>query len=276
MMGFRKIKVEGLPLTLKLASEFAGLPPLPGERDVKQSRMTFLLDHLRDGTFGGPSWAIGTCLADAQVYRLDGQHSSKLLAGLPDDVPFPVNLLVTRDEWEFDTMADAPAVFDLYNHPRSIRTNEDAMGLYRVRSLQDLPKRFLTQIANGINEHQKQIENGVLHPTRARGLYWRNPVFDEFAKWCGVFQGAKNVAFFRRPAVVAEMLTDWLHDQDVAADFWRYVFNETHPDPDHDTRALAETYRSWSTQTNRKAHDYRKKAATAWKHYLRESRDVAA
>lgn len=279
-MSFQKTKVEGIPLTLELAREFAMLRPLPGEREERPSRREYLLNAIKEGTFGGPSWARGIDRADKMVYRLDGQHSSKLLINL-DDVPFPSGLLVTVDTWEFDSISeDGAALFNLFNHPKSARTNEDAIGIYRAQAaieLSNIDRGFLVKVGNGIAEYERGLpseSNPDVLPPRERGLYFIQGKhrYGPFACWMAAFEETKNASFMSRPAIVAEMLSDWLHDAGRAGEFWNYVLRENHPEVDHDTRTLAETFRSWAMQKKYKASQYRGKAATAWRHYLRETR----
>jgi hypothetical protein len=279
MMAFTKVKVEGVPLSVELANEFAALSPLPGERDERDQRREYLERHLRNGTSGGPCWARGRCLSDGSVYRLDGQHSSKLLSNLPPDIAFPTGLLVTIDDWEFDTLEqDGPAVFNLFNHPKSARTNEDAVGIYRARAkvLNDISKPFLVKVGDGIAEYERGRDGGMVLVPRERGSYFLlSDQYRDFTLWIGRFRTTKNAAFMKRPALVAEMLADWLYSSEHATEFWQYVLTESHPEADHETRALAEQFRQWSMQKKYKGADYRKRAASVWKHYLREVRVAA-
>lgn len=279
-MAFKKISVEGVPLTLQLAREFAALPPLPGERDVKPARLQFLEARLRDGRFDGPTWARGHCRADGKTYRLDGQHSSKLLASLPEGLPFPEGLLVTINTYEFDSIEmDGAPLFNLFNHPRSNRTNEDAVGIYRAAAaaeLREIPKPLLSDLAAGVGEYNKGLppETAWLLQARDRPSYFvHRKEYEQFALWATRFTEVKNAVFLRRAPIVAEMLSNWLHDGDRATEFWDYVLRENHPEPDHETRQVAETFREWITAVKKRRNaDYRKKASRTWNNFLKEAR----
>jgi hypothetical protein len=285
-MSFQKIKVEGVPLTLELAREFANLPELPGEREIRESRQEYLLRELRDGAFVGPNWARGIERGTKKIYRLDGQHSSKLLSNLPADTPFPINLLTTMDTFEFDSLAaDGAALFNLFNHPKSARTNEDAVGIYRAQSpieLRNIDRAFLVKIGNGIAEYIRGLPDNSkkepVHQPRQRGMYFTDAThkYSQFACWVATFREAKNSTFLSRGSIIAEMLSDWLIDADRGGEFWSYVLRENHPEVDHETRSLAETFRTWSLQKKYKPAQYRARANTAWKHYLKEIRSGAA
>jgi len=287
---FKKISVEGVPLTRDFVQSFAALPALPGEREVKPARLEYLLLQLRDGRFCGPDWAIGWCLDTQTEYRLDGQHTGGkdgLLNHLPADVPFPEGLLATVARYEFESIElDGAALFNLFNHPKSARTNEDVMGLYRASqiTLTGFSRKFLVAVGNGVAEYEKGLkasgasDTWILSP-RERGIYFSNPARTEYvqvAEWLAGFSAAKNAGFLNRPAIVAEMIKHWMTNASAANQFWSYVFSENHPEPDHHTRTLAQTYREWGRQKKYKPFQYRSKAATAWKHYLREMKGATA
>jgi hypothetical protein len=278
---YKKVEVTGVPLTVELAREWAAMTPLPGERDERPSRHAYLLSMVQHRLFAGPAWACGIERATGRKYRLDGQHSSKMLASLPDEVGFPTGLLCTVETWEFDSVGeDGATLFNLWNHPKSARTNEDAMGIYRAQApaeVSDLNKQFLVKVVNGIYEHEKMLDpkQALLLPPRERGLYFssaKGERYCAFAAWVDTLRDLKNAAFLARAAVVGEMLNHWLKDRPKAEKFWDFVYRENHPDVDHETRTLADTFRSWSVQRKYRGAQYRMKAATAWRRFLMEQR----
>jgi len=277
---FKKISATGVLLTRELAREWAAMTPLPGEREIRPARHEFLLAKVRNQTFGGPSWACGVERSTGKKYRLDGQHSSKMLQDLPPDVAFPKDLLVTIDTWEFDSLdQDASVMFNMYNHPKSVRSNQDAMGVYlaQAQETSDLDRSLSVKITSGIAEFEKTLDpkEAFLPQPRDRGLYFlgkKADVYTAFARWVATLEGLKNGGFLSRPAVVGEMLNHWLKDRSSAEEFWGLVLRENHPEVDHETRTLAETFRGWLAQRRYRGSQYKAKAATAWRHYLRERR----
>lgn len=270
-MGYRKIAVKGQPLTRALAHEHATLAPMPGEREVRPTRLTFLRVLLQDGAFAGPDWHRGLCVADGQMYRLDGQHTSHLLSTIPDGETFPEGLLATVTTWEFDSLADAAPLFDVFNHPKSSRSNEDAMGVYRAQlPVEAINRKLLVAISHGIADWERSRKDGKgwnLDP-RHRGLYFGVPEYATFAGWTAEFAAYRNVAFLNRSAIVAEMLATWKSDPAKATEFWTYVMRESHPDPDDSTRELADVFKSWLQKRSRPNADFRRKAARAWRHFM--------
>jgi len=285
---YRKLAVDSMPLTPELAAEFAALPPLPGERDVRVARRMYLLVQLQRGKFSGPDWADGHCVATGLTYRLDGQHSSGMLTTLPEGTHFPTGLLATITHYEFDSMGDAADVFNLFNNPRSVRNNADMMGTYaaQVPELEAYSRDFLVDVANGFYEyeqkrHAAKAKDAVLLPSRERGIYFmvpNRPDFLEYTHWLANFRDRKNSSFLHRSIIVADMLTHRAADAAIAEAFWGLVFSENHPDPDDETRMLAEWFREQLAVSAKPKLDmkaFRRKTAMAWKRF-RISQSVAA
>jgi len=283
-MACRIIRVEGVPLTRELAQQHIELLPMPGEREAKPQRIKFLREHLLNGTFMSPQWAVGRDRETGIHYRLDGQHSSKFLSELAEG-EFPQDLTVQMTTWEFDSFADDAAdLFNLFNNPRSARSNEDVMGVYRaqVPALAHLPRAFLVHVANGIHLHENlRYDDGAedvlpLHGPRERGEYFRESQASvEIALWLSQFLTTKNQSFMGRAEIVAEQIREWRAAPDLATEFWSYVFREDHPQADHETRVLAETFREWAITRRTRAPQYRAKAVKAWKEYQKQGKKAA-
>jgi hypothetical protein len=287
---FRKVKADSMPLTPELASQFAGMVALPGERCLRPSRSMYLAAQLMIGKFSGPDWATGYCKADGVTYRLDGQHSSDLLVNLPHGHTFPADLIATITRYEFDSMDDAPDVFDLFNNPRSVRNNADMMGVYKahVPALAGYSREFLINVANGLHEseyqrRQKGAKDAVLLGARERGVYFAGvagrPDFLEITHWLANFRELKNAAFLTRPVIVAEMIGHRATAPDLATTFWDLTCTEKHPDPEHETRVLAETFRELLAIAGKPRIDqivFRKRTRNAWKLFKAAATTIAA
>jgi hypothetical protein len=276
-MAIRIVEACGIPLTRELAISHASLPAMPGEREVKTARLKFLKDLLDRGLFVGVDWHQGLCAADGIMYRLEGQHSSHMLSEL-DPAAFPGDQLARITTWNFDTVEhDSATLFNLFNNPRSARTNEDVMGVYRasVPELAQLSRKFLINVANGVHEREDQKwddgDEQALppHGPRERGLYFFHPEPVQAALWLSRFQSLKNQGFLGHPTLVSEMLRQWEQNAVAATTFWEFVYRENHPEVDHETRELAETYRDWTARRKQRAPQFRARAAKAWKTFLK-------
>jgi hypothetical protein len=269
-MAFAKTKVELQPLTPELAAEFAAMEQLAGERLLKAPRIRWLHELLEGHTFAGPSWAVAIQRTDGQVYRANGQHSSHVLSHLPATLTFPENLLVTIETYEFDTHEDAFDIFDLFDNPKSVRNNVDAIGRFSVQhpNLVDLDRNYLYTLAGGINAYDARLPDGLLNvPPRHRGLLFENPLYREFTRWAAPYLDCKNHVFLSKAGVVAEILTAYIDDPDRARQFWDLVFAENHPDVDHETRELAESLKNLSKRPRVLPDAYQKAARKFWRRF---------
>src|SRR5207249_7588522 len=132
-----------------------------------------------------------------------------------------------------------------FNNPASARTNTDAMGIYRAGHprIEHLDRKLLANVGNGIALYEADIPNGRKLAPRDRGLYYENPAYQTFALWVAEEKGVMNDAMLTRTGILAAMVADHLQNAELADEFWNYILNEDHPDPNHITRDLARTFK---------------------------------
>jgi len=251
MYQLTNVKVE--PLTIELAKEIATMPGLPGERPVNRARMNYLTLQLDRGGFASPAWAVAVDGKTGTKFRINGQHSSRLLADLAPD-KFPGGLLAHIEYWAVDEIADeAPDLFNLFDHPRSARSNTDYMGTLRIRhsDLAAFDNKFLVNVAAGIAENTKERWRAraaqnlpsadllEVHSGRELGLYYVHEDCRRFAVWLRQFVGSMHAWMIARSGIVSEMLDDWQENAELAAEYWGFIFRENHPDFSDDTREFA-------------------------------------
>lgn len=275
---FSKTNVTLEPCTHAVATAFSQMPALKGERSLRPARLAFLRAHVSNGTFVSPSWAVVKDKVTGMRYRANGQHSSTVLAGLTE-AEFPQNLLVSIEEYTSDDLAqDAFAIFDLFDHPSSSRSNVDVMNLHRVYypDLKDIDAKQVLTLASGIALFEKGIEHGVFLPARERGAYLAQEHYRQFILWAAPFAKAVHGWMLHKPGIVAEMLSHWRSEAEVAETFWQLVFTESHPDAEHETRELSRTLKDWSSKPKVSQDRFRKETAKQWRRFrrLRAARPV--
>jgi len=257
--------------TQAYATAFATMPALPGERALRPARLKYLTECRQAGQFTSPTWAVVIDKVTSQRYRANGQHSSKMLMDCPPE-EYPASLMVIVEEYTTDDFEhDAVAIFDIFDSPRSARTNEDVMNLYRsgYPELAAVSSAFCVHIASGIAMFEKSRKNGVLYEPRKRGLYLETPSYRDFILWAVAFEDSHHGWLFGKPGVVAEMIANRESDPADADEFWRLVLTEAHPDPDHETRELTRTLREWASKPRVRQERFRKEAAKQWRRYHR-------
>jgi hypothetical protein len=275
---FSKTNVTLETCTQDLAKEFAAMPALEGERELKPAHLTFLDGHRRDGTFVDPTWAVVVDKTTGTKYRANGQHSSTMLANCPPE-EYPAGLMVTIEEYTTDDLAhDAALIFDLFDHPRSVRDNVDVMNLHRAHypDLKDVPSKLCLALCNGIAAFEADRakagdQSAEQLPIRQRGGYLQHDAYREFVRWAATFAAARHAWLLNKPGVVAEMVANHRSDSNAgtafAEDFWGLVFTESHPDSDHETRELSRTLRELVGKPRVKQDRFRKEAGKQWRRF---------
>lgn len=269
---FTKTNVTLETCTKELATTFAHMPALDGERPLKPARLAFLRHHLKGGTFVSPTWAVVVDKTTGMRYRANGQHSSTMLAGLRPDEDYPVELMVTIEEYTSDDLAkDAFLIFDLFDHPASARGNSDVMNLHRVhyRDLQDVDTKVLLHVTSGIAFFEKSLEKGIFLPVRQRGGYLERDEYRSFALWVAQFATAVHGWMLKKPGIVAEMIAHRRVDRATANTFWQLVFTESHHDSEHETRELSRTLKEWTARPKVSQEKFRKETAKQWRRFRR-------
>lgn len=270
---FIKDNVELLDLTPELATKFATMKPLPGERDIKPQRLGWLERHVKNGTFVGTDWAYAICRSTKEEHRLNGQHSSTMLVSLPPE-QFPKGLFATVTTYLFDSIAeDGFVMFDMFDNPISVRKNQDVVVYYRAQypKLGPLNSQFLQNVVNGIAKYEKDLKDRRVLSTRNRGLYFDDEKYQDFALWLHQFAGAKHGWSLSRDTVVAEILADWKYHPAMSLEFWTWILDDSHHDKDHDTHELADALLLLRSEKKASKHlVVRRKVRKAWARYCRD------
>ena len=238
-----------LPLTRELAQSFSSMRAVPGERPLREARLKYFRNHLRDQTFNSPFWA--KAILGGVEYRADGQHTSTVLATC-DDAVFPPNLAVTVTTYQIDGKDDLAPLFDLFDHPHSARTNADKLGIYIAdyADLLPLDRAFLNRVADGLGYYYRDAINaGLEHITvfqqREHGMYFNEELHRMFAFWLYPLREVKHGWMIGKPGIAAEIFADWKNHRELAERFWTEVMTESNPDVEDETRELATTLRDW-------------------------------
>lgn len=281
------------------------MPQLPGERDLRESRIDFLEELLDDGNFVSPNWAIAIVKGTTQRLRCDGQHSSTMLTRLAvkEHERFPEGLEVTIHQYEIDSVEqDAAILFNVFDNPKSCRTNTDAMSVFRAhhQELKKLDNGFLVKIAKGINfylddlitnirkDYEKALakatKKGQAAPPRPQlpqtfssreyGQYWDDSEYRIFALWVQQWHDSRCQWILSKPGVVAQIFDSWKAVPQRAQIYWDYVFSDNHPDPEHASRRLVLKLRALNAKPRPKADEFRSLAEESWATYLHREPEI--
>lgn len=266
---FRQVGVKVVNLTKDLAVTFDALPTYGGDRNRESTegnrRIQWLESKLAVGRFFSPIWA--TAKLNGGTFRVDGGHSSRMLATTEEKIPDGLQAVIRQ--FECDSPQDFAELFRQFDPRRSLRTYTDKLKAQRATEdeLIDIAptniRRYIEGIAfswSGCGKEQRIEEDERIQLTHECG---------DFIKWAADYAKQRPMA---RTGVMAAVYdtynVDKTEDKRVARKFWDHVANEDHPDKNNATRTLAAFVREYATKRDGSVkwppRAYYAKAIHAW------------
>lgn len=225
-----------VPLTQAYAKHFSELPHLRGDRDRASrqgiARMQFLENEHVEGMFYTPVWSVARL--GRLVYRIDGGHSSLMLANFAG--PFPAGIMVFLRQFEVDSLGDLAELFSRFDRTESVRTKQDNLKAHAGihDELTEVRKTNLDTAISGIacgltncGEEEKMSEADQIRLVHH---------YREFILFAHKLLAKRQLK--RRP-VAGALFLSYEIDPAHALNFWTLVVSEEHPDRSHPTRQLA-------------------------------------
>ena len=231
---FKQVDSKLLPLDKKIAQRFAKMRPSPGEREVKDRRMDHLHRRKVEGAFHTPTWAC--CKVGGTEYRVNGQHTSKMLLQADDFVPGMEVMVLT---FKADTLDDLASLFAQFDSKYSSRNSADIAGAHAGlhEELTDMSGSMVSRICYAIAMAETDCFESCKgarpdDEDRARLIHENVDV----AVWLRqILEHPKTSS----AGCLAAAYRMWQKDKHYADVFWGHVLKEGHPDPNHATRKLA-------------------------------------
>lgn len=228
-------------VTRTLAKQFAEMEPAPHDRPLSERRLQVYHRLLAEGQFRPVTWASALCKETEDVYRVNGKHTSTLLAGL-EKVP---EFFVTIEEYEADTLEDVAKLYATFDRVCRAAAPIDIYLSFAstVEELKDIPPHLIKLAVPSLAYEKWGQDSYSKTPAERAEL-----VFDDAAAvlWiAGIMardDGRKFVpdaAKLRRQPVVAAMFTTMRKSMKAATEFWSAVRDETGPQPTCADRKLA-------------------------------------
>lgn len=231
-----------MDLTQETAEEFSSLPASTGDRDRDTPKgrrhIEWLKGLVEDGIFHTPKWA--TARLDGKLYRVNGGHSSMMLAELNGE--FPKGLSVSVDRFSCDTPFDLADLFMQFDTRNSIRTFTDKVNAHKAAcpNLADVNPTYVGRAIYGIAWSRSWSEGA---PAKLTGDE-RFVLIDEnqdFILWAKKYMGAKKMSGVPK---VASMFETFELYPFAATHFWNEVVMEDHPNNKHPTRKISEYFKA--------------------------------
>lgn len=232
---FRQTKIELHVLNPDVVTWFRSLPSLEGDRDQTavqgQQRIAWLTQLCKDGEFYSPDWSIATW--NGQEYRVNGGHSSAMLAGANGS--FPRNLPVIIRWFRCDAYLDVVELFNHFDNRKSNRTAADKAKVHKSihQELSRVAPSYINRLLNGIQCYYANGESTRGDEDERTALIHTET---DFLAWAGPFVRCRALG---RSGVIACMYRSYYASPSLADSFWSMVFQESASTPDHPTRVLA-------------------------------------
>jgi hypothetical protein len=269
---FKQIGTKVLPLTPDIAESFSNMTAWRGERPLRESNLRNLTRRLEDGQFHSPKWSVAWL--NGVQYRVDGQHSSRVLASANGHFPAGLNAVI--DEYTCDDDSDLADLFMQFDNPTSSRSVSDVSNAHaRIHpELDGVSGNAVRDCNAGIafalsNDGEHAVKLGT--EMRAKLVHDNIP----FTVWASHFVGERSL---RRVPVVAAMYKTWSKCHHEADRFWNLVKDESHPDPLNPSRVLAKFIRTRTNHSAEKSggqftsHAFFVKSIHAWNAWRRKQK----
>jgi hypothetical protein len=218
----------------------------PHDRPLSERRLMVYERMLKDGAFRPVTWATTTCKETGGFYRVNGKHTSLLLAGLPDIPEF----YVTIEEYECDTLEDVAKLYSTFDSRQQLRSANDIYHSFAgtVPELAVLPRHTITLAVAGIDIYKSDGVSGRSSGASAAERAERLLDYPEYVVWLNsVLLGDQTIPIgerhsskhMYRASIAGAMLGSYLKAQADADKFWKAVRNETGNTPNVPDRKLA-------------------------------------
>ncbi|MES2091597.1 MAG: hypothetical protein V4532_16725 [Pseudomonadota bacterium] len=211
---------------------------------MSQRRLEVYAKMLNQGLFRPVTWASAICTETGGLYRVNGKHTSILLAGLERMPEF----FVTIEEYECDTLEDVARLYATFDSRMQTRSANDIYLSFAstIPELACLPHKAIFLAAAGIYYAlNPTVGHGASQPAERAELLLEYP---EFVIWLAEIMtgghrdnqvGKANSAHLRRVGVTAAMFSTWHKAKADATAFWTMVRDETGATPSTPDRKLA-------------------------------------
>jgi hypothetical protein len=224
------------PTVMRLSQEGAknhlALERIQGDRKCREARIEWLSDKGRRQLLHAFVWA--TANVAGKVYRLNGQHSSTLTLLQSEGVTLPEFVIVLR--FECDSLEELAILFDQFDPKESVRNaaERSAVHIPHIEQLHSVSPNKVNKALAGMAWLIERKHGARLFDDDRQQLLYKHPDFVVFG---AEFLGRP---WLSKPALVAAMFDTFLIDPDYATSFWTLIRDESHSDPQHATRKLAE------------------------------------
>jgi hypothetical protein len=229
-------KPRTVRVTKPIAREFAEMDAPPQDRPLNERRLLIYRRMLANESFRPVSWARCYCKETGGTYRINGKHTSTLLAGL-ESLP---EFYAVIESYEAETLEDVARLYATFDSKTQSRTSNDINRAFAasVPELAPLPAKLISVAVTGIS-YAKWLDAYSTHTAADRAELLLDHT--DFVLWLHDLIGGHKETYrhlYRGP-VVAAMFQTWQKSHKDATTFWLAVRDETGEMPSLPDRRLA-------------------------------------
>lgn len=236
--------IEGpkvVPVSRALAKKFRDMPACERDRPYSEHRASFLTNEMAKGRFRTCEWASAVCDQDGKEYRVNGKHTSTIMADAGPDLKLAhVHAIVSK--YKCHSKADVASLYATFDSKSCARNFRDINLVFAgsVPQLSSVPPTSIHTCVSGM-AFDKWENNQKSVPSEARSSLILDNV--DFVLWFhsmsigeGIARDARDI--LRRGPVAAAMFKTYRKSKAEASKFWEMVRDASHPKNTHPTRTL--------------------------------------
>ncbi len=229
-MGYSLLGVESLGCLKEThLTDLEALEAVPGERDLAKPRLAFIRRLVVDELFDRCEWAACHCKENDKDYRVNGQHSSKVLREVLDGQleggVWPKDARVVMTRYECDGVVDLSDVFDQFDSHRSTRKADDKLGIFMAqhKDLIGIDKQTCGRILAGVSWGANHVpgikdvcDGHIPGDAYSRGSLLNIEEVRDFVDLMHGHVGAPFKEWQQKSGIIARMFDMFLADRETA------------------------------------------------------------
>jgi len=224
-------------ITPALASEFQSMTSCPRERPLLKSRLDRLREEGEVGIFHAMVWSSVHCLETKTTYRINGHHTSTVLASWVGALP---RAYATVERWQCDTLKEVAKLWSQRDQSESVRSKSDVNLAYAgsVPELANIPKHTVNLVVSAVAlaDFGFRSRSGGAG-SRAERIVDKNVI--NFTIWFDAIVGScVDGRYLKRVPVVRAMYVTYNKSANDADVFWKEVRDASNPDNESPSRKL--------------------------------------
>lgn len=232
--------IEGpkvLKVTPALIRRFAEMEPCPKDRPKKPPILAVVRKALEAGTFRTCEWASATCQETGREYRVNGKHTSSVMADMIGRLP---DLFVVVSKFDCPTLQDLADLYATFDVRTSTRTTGDINRIYAAShpDLAALPAKVINTAVTGMAQNLWECSYATRPPEERALLMLEHTNFVLFAHAIWREPEKENSDHLVRGPVAAAMARTFFKCPKAANVFWRLVRDANTGDPRSPDRVL--------------------------------------